>query len=242
MKRLAWLLILVVAVPVWGEPKPKYGPEAVLLRDAPEYIRENRAPDYWALAPYYAAQFNDRACTAAAISMVVNGARVRQKLTADDKLVTQQALLEKVAPGFWQKFIGPDPEGLVMSLEKIGELAGTSLKAYGIEGTSVETVRTADLLVETRRKLHRALVENERSDRDFILLNFIQGVYTGDADAGHVAVVGGYDAKRKRALVFDPDREWYEPYWVSEQTLLKGMTTQDKSTGKNRGYLWIKFP
>jgi hypothetical protein len=39
----------------------------------------------------------------------------------------------------------------------------------------------------------------------------------------------------------DPDRTWYEPYWVSEETFIAGMNTQDKESGKTRGMLWVKL-
>ncbi len=40
----------------------------------------------------------------------------------------------------------------------------------------------------------------------------------------------------------DPDRKWYEPYWVSEQTFLSAMTTRDSESGHSRGYLFITLP
>ena len=39
----------------------------------------------------------------------------------------------------------------------------------------------------------------------------------------------------------EPDREWYEPYWVSDERLLQAMATIDGETGKSRGYVRILF-
>ncbi len=73
------------------------------------------------------------------------------------------------------------------------------------------------------------------------MVNFLQSELTGDPEGkvGHVAVVGAYDEKNSRVLILDPDREYYEPYWVSVDTLLKGMNTQDKDSNRNRGYIVV---
>ena len=39
----------------------------------------------------------------------------------------------------------------------------------------------------------------------------------------------------------DVDRQWYEPYWVSEEALVDAMNTKDKEASLNRGYLYIKL-
>ena len=39
----------------------------------------------------------------------------------------------------------------------------------------------------------------------------------------HVSAIGAYDAAKKRVLLFDVDREWYEPYWVPDVELLTAM-------------------
>ena len=46
----------------------------------------------------------------------------------------------------------------------------------------------------------------------------------------------------RRALILDPDREWYEPYWVPESALIEAMATGDASSGVWRGFLWIRRP
>jgi len=59
---------------------------------------------------------------------------------------------------------------------------------------------------------------------------------------GHLSPVAGYDSKEKRVLIFDSDRQYYEPYWVSEEVFLKGMNTPDKGSDAFRGLLWIRLP
>ena len=85
------------------------------------------------------------------------------------------------------------------------------------------------------------MIENEKSPNDFIVANFNQKVFTVDTDAGHIAPVGAYDAEKRRVLILDPDREWYEPYWVSEERFIEGMNTKDSENNQFRGYLVIQL-
>ena len=78
-------------------------------------------------------------------------------------------------------------------------------------------------------------------DRSFVVANFLQNELTGDPEGavGHVAPVAAFDAKAGRVLVLDTDRDYYEPYWVSEAAFIRSMNTVDKASGKTRGLLWI---
>jgi hypothetical protein len=221
------------------ETKAKYGPEATLLSHAHEYVAHHPAPDFWALIPYYTAQQTGAACSIASVTMIINGARSGQKLSADEQLATQDSVLKKTGDEAWTKAVGS--HGFGVTLDQLGKYTEEAFKAYGFPKVHVTVVHTEDTSPATEAKLHQALIQNEKSANDFILINFIQGAYTGDADVGHIAPIAAFDAQADRALVMDPDREWYEPYWVSEKTLLKGMATKDPVSGKNRGYIWVQF-
>lgn len=225
----------------FADTKPKYGPMATVLSQSHEYFRAAPAPDFWALIPYYTAQMDESACSVASMTMIMNGARVGKKLTADDELVTQQAIVEKVQNKVWHKPMLKKVMGYATTLDELGEIAREAFEKYGVPPKSVEVVHADAIDEKTKAKLHEALIENEKSARDFILINFDQKAYTGDASVGHIAPIGAYDAKNHKVLVLDPDRKWYEPYWVSEETLLMGMATKDSATQRNRGYVWIKF-
>ena len=56
---------------------------------------------------------------------------------------------------------------------------------------------------------------------------------------GHIAPVGAYDEPNRRVLVMDPDRAWYEPYWIPDDVALAGMATRDPVSGAPRGYLIV---
>lgn len=239
MRRLALAVALAASLfgldgpPRAGEAKPKYGPAATLLARSHEYVRESEAPDLWALLPYYVGQDDDHSCSVASVAMVVNAARAGHDLGADDELATQRSLQERVKADAWRR-------GMGVTLDELGPIARDAMKAYGFERATAEVVHTPDRAPATAEALHRALLENERTAKDFIIANFNQAAYTGDASVGHVAPIAAYDAKRRRVLVLDPDRKWYEPYWVSEETFLAGMATVDEVSGKARGYVWVK--
>jgi hypothetical protein len=40
-------------------------------------------------------------------------------------------------------------------------------------------------------------------------------------------------------LILDPDRQWYEPYWISVDTLLAGMATKDSGGTAYRGLVRV---
>jgi hypothetical protein len=163
--------------------------------------------------------------------MVVNAARAHRTLTANQRLATGPEMLEKVKlPGIDWKQRVESHQGL--SLPEIPIALGAALRFYGVTEFQIEAVPMQDSAA-ARTRLHRDLVENEATDRNFIIANFDQGLFTGDAPVGHISPVAAYDARRKRVLVLDSDREWYEPYWVSEATFARGMLN-------GRGYVKVR--
>ena len=217
--------------------KAKYSPMAMPLSMSHEYMRESPAMDYWALSPYYTAQQTDSACSLATVTMIVNAARSGTTLTASDELVTQDGLLKRVQNKKWERAVAPNGPGV--SLDELSTFLEASLRAYGVNNFDIETVHVSDIAPATSDKLHRILLATEASARTFVIAQFIQGAYTGDAEVGHIAPVAAFDAKRGRVLIMDPDRQRYEPYWVSEDQFLKGMASQD--LGHSRGYLWLQI-
>lgn len=232
----AWAL--QAAPPV--QPQPKYGAQAVRLFQAHEYMRTHDAPDFWALMPYYVHQFNERACSVASTTMIVNGMRAQVELTAADELVTQEKLLKQVCHPKWSQAVSPGGDSV--TIEELGDYVRESLARFGPAKYDVQAVRVDPHDKHLREQVRQMLIENERSDDDFVLVVFWQSVFTDDPDGetGHIAPLAAYDAENERALVFDPDREWYEPYWVSLDTLVNGMARIDRETGKSRGYIWAR--
>jgi hypothetical protein len=87
----------------------------------------------------------------------------------------------------------------------------------------VTTLRPLDTTPATLEQVRALLRRNEASDRDIVLAYFNQGVLTGDWDGPHISPVGAYDEARARVLVMDVDRQWYVPYWSSDEKFLAAM-------------------
>ncbi len=247
--RTGLAVILLVAVPAFGAPPvPKYGPaeapRAVPLSRDHAYLQDpaHPAPDYWALAPYYVPQFNDMSCSAAAVTAVVNGAlRAGRALGNEDRNVTQQALLDRVRTQHWKERVnkGGWHGAYGLTLAQLREVTKDALAAYGAATVEVESVDAAAAGEAGLEAFRRALEGNERSASDFVLLHFVQDGLTG-APGGpyaHISPVGAYDAARRRVLVMDVDREWYEPYWVADDALWRAMSVTTKAFGSGG---WVR--
>ena len=219
-----------------ADDKPKYGKGAVPLSQSHEFFSRAKAPDFWALAPYYLPQRDERSCSLASLTMLVNAARRGERLGNDDRLVTQASLLSAVGSALWKKELAPGGEGV--TLDELGELTRRALAVHHFAQAKVEVVHVPDATPTGLQQWRLLLVENERSARDFVLVNFAQAAYTGDGD-GHIAPIGAYDAKLGRVLILDPDRDWYEPYWVPVKVSLEGMATIDPVSKLPRGYVRV---
>ena len=79
-----------------AEAGTKFGPQATRLHNEHAFISKNKAPDYWALSPYYLPQQDGRSCSVASITMVLNAARADEVLSSSDELVTQKSALKKL--------------------------------------------------------------------------------------------------------------------------------------------------
>ncbi len=235
MKRLTYLVLLITfcgAQEVYS--KPKYGPLAQPLHTEHRYLQKAEAPDYWSLAPYYTAQQDDRSCSVATAVMLLNALRKNQPLDSEAPLVTQKNLMSKVNISAWKRSVGP--AGFGVTLEEMKHYLEKSFLIYGLNNIRLESSHATPGM---RNMFLKYLKENEVSDRNFIIVNFLQGTLTGDTGGGHFAIIGAYDSHKNQVLIMDPDREWYEPYWVSVETLFKSMNTIDPSTSQTRGYLFI---
>ena len=247
MRRLlVWLLVVsgALASPLAApEAKPKLGPDAVpVTRDA-GYFRAAPAPDYWKLSAFYVPQFTSSACSVAAVAMAVNFARGLPE-DSEEPIVTQKALLEKVADTEWEKRGAEGGDGV--TFDEFLSVLEASLETYGVHGYGIEVIRPKAADPASLAKVRAALAANEASDEDLILMYFNQGVLTGDWDGPHISPIGAYDERTHRALVMDVDREWYVPYWSPDTKLLDAMlkpapADQGPLAGQTGGLIWLKL-
>ncbi|HYH38779.1 MAG TPA: phytochelatin synthase family protein [Azospirillum sp.] len=218
------------------EAKPKFGPDAIPITLANDYVRTHHAPDYWALTPYYVHQYTGSACSVASVAMMLNALRGLPN-SASERLVTQRSLLEEVGDDAWKEAVAENGDGI--SFTDLEVYVRRALKAYGIKA-EVEVFRPRDESPATLTQLRRILADNERSAEDIILLAFDQGTLTGDATVGHIAPLGAYDAASRRVLVMDVDRAWYVPYWSSDEKLLQAMLKPDRADPEGSGLIRVR--
>jgi hypothetical protein len=226
----------------FAAPAPKYGSGVSALAQEHSYFRKAPAPDFWSLVSHYVPQMDGRTCSMASFSMLLNAMESRKTVrAADAKFVNQKGLLGLLEGNEAVKrfFLSTLPGKSVSLLEFSGVLRHAFQK-LGIKGMRVEVVHAEG--PESASKILKILKENERSDQDFVVANFLQSELTGDPEGkvGHVAPVAAFDPVGKRVLILDPDREYYEPYWVPFERFMKGLETRDSDSGRNRGILWIR--
>jgi hypothetical protein len=243
-----FLLTTWVLAGLWAEPalalkgQPKLGPEAVPITQQTAYLRTAPAPDYWKLSPFYVPQQTSSACSLASLAMALNALR-GLPVRSDERLITQSALLKKVAKTTWTRQVAEGGSGV--TFDGLVALVQNSLARFQLRDYGVEVLRPADAQPETVARLRQALSANEASDRDVILVYFNQGVVTGDWDGPHVSPIGAYDAHTGQVLILDVDREWYVPYWTADTRLLKAMRRPAPAqhgplAGETGGLIWIR--
>ncbi|MBU6374848.1 MAG: hypothetical protein KGQ59_02525 [Bdellovibrionales bacterium] len=219
---------------------PKYGPNAARMYLNREYLQKNAAPDFWALIPYYVHQQTGSACSIASATMILNAIRAPSELSSSMDLLTQDSVLRLTENPAWSKAVGKKGGGV--TLDQLGAYFTQALEKLKLKNWKVEILH-ADSTPQFQKRLSEILKLNESSDRSFVLINYLQGELTGDPEGliGHLAPVGAYDSKASKVLILDPDRQYYEPYWSPEASLIRAMNTTDKVSGKTRGLLWIHF-
>ena len=212
------------------EVKPKLGPDAISVAQSHAYLQSHPAPDFWSLSPFYVPQVTESACSLAALTMLVNA--LRGLLAHDDQpLVTQDSLLRAVGSERWAREAAENGSGV--TFEEFKHYVRVSLEVFHLEA-DIEVTKPDSNSVTTLTQLRNILIQNEQSDRDIVLVYFNQGVLTGSWDGPHISPIAAYDADRHLVLIMDVDRQWYIPYWASDEKLLEAML---RPAPANRGVL-----
>jgi hypothetical protein len=218
-------------------PKPKYSTSTIRLHDSPDYIRSAPAPDYWILSPYYVPQLTRGTCSIAAAAMALNALRAAQPLTASQELIHEKGILAK----FNAMKIGKDPGIRGVSLDGLERILREGVKRYEITEVEFEKYRARGTPAEIRQAALAMLEANEKTTEDVVIPLFYQADFTGDPEGavGHFAPIAAYDKNRQRVLILDPDREWYEPYWVTIDQFVRGISNPKADTKLPGG--WIRM-
>lgn len=220
----------------------KYQSSTVPLRLDSAYIRSNAADDYWAIAPFYVGQLTEGTCGVATASMVSNAAfHIRQGLTKNKVLSDHENVHENgIFKWFNPMKIGADKGIKGISLLGFERVLKQIFSKLNLENYKITTFRGTAL---TDGQILDLLEKNERSKTDLLVALFWQADLTGDPEGavGHFAPVGAYDAKQKRVLLFDPDRRWYEPYWVTFENFTKGIKNPKADSLYSGGLIYLEI-
>ena len=241
IRRIVLLLAVATALQAGAtaqvpQPKPKLASGAVPLLRPDGFLRSQPAQDFWSILPFYVPQATEAACSVASITVALNALRGLPSLAADP-IITQERLLERVSDARWVSATARGGSGVTWA--ELEHFLGESIRAYGIQA-SVEVWRPDDGSEPTLQRLREMLADNEQSSSDIIIGVFDQGVLTGDVNIGHVSPIGAYDQKSPRVLVMDTDREWYVPYWVSDERLLEAMLKPGPQDSERGGLLRVR--
>jgi hypothetical protein len=211
---------------------PKYPVEVKTLHEQNSYLHANR-PLFWSLIPYYVHQEKGWSCSVASTVTSLNAMIALMKKPAppsqEDALLTESFLVEKFSQTAWGRKTGISLSDLDAIIRKI-----FVTQSYPFE---VEKI-FADHL--NKDSLQVLLEETEKAEC-ILLINFLQSVFTQDAKIGHFSVIGAFNKEKAQVLILDPDRQYYEPYWVSQDLVLKAMQTEDDSVKHVRGLLKLSF-
>jgi hypothetical protein len=236
MKNISFLVLTFTFLISTSYAKPKYAATTVRALDATRYVKKNAAPDFWAMIFHYVPQ-GENMCQTATMSVIFNALRNQEELDSETKNITQADIIEKMNDPEWVKAM---KDKKCFSLDRFSELLKKALTTYFKDQYSVKVVHVDSLDSKSIKTYLKDFSENEKSAKNFILANFDQAVFTGESEsAGHISPVAAYDAKSKRMMILDVDREWYTPYWVPTSEFFKALATRDTHADKFRGYIVI---
>jgi hypothetical protein len=212
---------------------PTLGKNGVTLSKDSAYVRMAAKSDFWRLIPWYQAQSGEKTGAFAAIATGIAAFLADERLE-EGKAQFSEAELVKLSPKLKKVAAKSFPlDDLATALD-----AGFEAAPGGPFHATVERFEgKADM-----KRLEKVLSKNDRSADDFIVASFAVGVLLGDrakAATSQYALVGAFDAKKKRVLILDPDRKSYGPYWAPLDKFLDAMNTTDPATSKKRGLLVI---
>jgi len=202
------------------------------------YVRQNPAPNFWALMPHQLHQHTDSSCSLASAVVVLNAVRGLAGQNRISGLVSEKSLLDLFDHTDWRAGIAPDGGG--RKLLELADHLEEALGHYALTGWRVERRVIAAADDAARATLRGDLAAMESDAGVFPIANFHLDDFYGDgSDIGHFSPIAAYDAASDRVLVLDVYKASYEPAWAPLPHLLNAMAHACED-GQRRGYLMVR--
>jgi hypothetical protein len=185
--------------------------------------------DFFPLSMQFTTQNNQAYCGVASMVMVLNGLQIPAPEAPQYKpyrVFTQENFFSN--DNTKKVLTAETVSRQGMTLDQLGQL----LASYGVK---VNIYHAADSSLEQFRK--QAAV-NLKQPQNFILVNYLRKEI-GQEKGGHISPLAAYNEQTDRFLILDVSRYKYPPVWVKTADLWKAMLTNDSSSNKSRGFVFV---
>jgi hypothetical protein len=192
-------------------------------------VESKSKEDFFPLSMQFITQNNQAYCGVASMVMVLNGLQIPAPEAPQYKpyrVFTQENFFSNDNT---KKVLTPEVvshQG--MTLDQLGEF----LASYGVK---VNVYHATDISLEQFRK---QAAENLKQPQNFVLVNYLRKAI-GQEKGGHISPLGAYNEQTDRFLILDVSRYKYPPVWVKATDLWKAMLTNDSSSNKSRGFVFV---
>ncbi len=192
-------------------------------------IESKSREDFFPLSMQFVTQINQAYCGVASIVMVLNSLDIeapQSQIYKPYRVFTQENFFNNKAA---QKVISPEVVSRQgMTLEEIGKLIesyGAKVKVNHASNTNIDEFRFW-------------AAQNLNQEQNFVIVNYLRKEI-GQEKGGHISPIAAYNAQTDRFLILDVSRYKYPPIWVKTADLWKAMNTQDSTSGKSRGFVFV---
>ncbi|MBE9017169.1 phytochelatin synthase family protein [Chroococcidiopsidales cyanobacterium LEGE 13417] len=192
-------------------------------------LQSKAREDFWDLSTQYVTQNTQAYCGVASIVMVLNALSIPAPIAPEYtpyRVFTQANFFNNAST---KKVLAPEVVARQgMTLEQLGQL----LASYGVEAKVYHSTNTN---LEQFRQL---VAQNLRQENNFVLVNYLRRKI-GQERGGHISPLAAYNQQTDRFLILDVSRYKYPPVWVKAADLWQAMDTEDRVSGKTRGFVLV---
>ncbi|MEA5507824.1 phytochelatin synthase family protein [Halotia wernerae UHCC 0503] len=192
-------------------------------------IESRSREDFFPLSTQFVTQNNQAYCGVASIVMILNSLQIPAPEAPQYKpyrVFTQENFFSNEQT---KKVLNAETVARQgMTLEQLGGL----IASYGVK---VKIYHAADTNFEEFRKL---TAENLKQPGNYVVVNYLRKEI-GQEKGGHISPLAAYNQQTDRFLIMDVSRYKYPPVWVKAKDLWKAMATNDTTSGKTRGFIFV---